>query len=140
VTPESTLVVDTNVAVKWFVPEPMSDRAAILLHSGVRMIAPSVIEVEFGNVMRKKLRQQEVTAGEAGRALESLASLVDLRSADGLLAEAWAITVRYNPSFSDALFFALAIWEGCRLVTADEKLINGLGARFRDRFLRLSEI
>ena len=48
--------------------------------------------------------------------------------------------MRYDRSFYDALYVALAVLEDCRVVTADEKLVNGMGAAFRDRFLLLQDV
>jgi predicted nucleic acid-binding protein len=140
VTAEGPLVVDANVAIKWFVPEALSDRAAFLLRQRRLLLAPLILPAEFGNVMRKKLRTGEIQPDDAAAAIGGVLALVDLRPISDLLRAAWDITVHHNRSFYDALYVALAVREGCQMVTADEKLVNGMGALFRDRFLLLDEV
>ena len=140
VTAERRLVVDANVAMKWFVQEPLSEEARILLRGDNILTAPDVLPMEFGNVMAKKLRRGEVEAAEAGKAIERVRALVWLLPSSELFTRAWDLVVQYNRSFYDALYLALAVREGCRLVTADEKLVNGMGTALRDHFLPLGNV
>ncbi len=52
------LVVDSSVAVKWFVVEPYSTEARLILdayQNGVlSLLAPDLINAEFGNIIWKK--------------------------------------------------------------------------------------
>ena len=134
-----SLVVDVCVAVKWFVEEVEAEKARSLLTSGLQLIAPDLFVAELGSALLKKVRQGEMTADAVLAALASIELVVTLLPSLAVAGEAFDLASRYNRSFYDALYVALAVREGCQVVTADEKLINGMGAPFRDRFLLLSD-
>ncbi len=134
------LVVDVSVAVKWFVAEDESAQARALVTSGIILMAPDLFIAELGSVLLKKVRRGEMLAEVVPRALASTNLVVGLAPSLSLTESAFEIAHRYNRSFYDALYVALAIREGCRLVTADESLVNGMGAAFRDTFLLLRDL
>ena len=47
------LIVDANVAVMWFVPEPSSEAAAALLDSADELVAPDYVHVEVASALPK---------------------------------------------------------------------------------------
>jgi len=57
VSDEGTLVVDAGVVVKWYIPESGSDRAAALLETDRRLIAPDLLLAEVANVLWKSRRE-----------------------------------------------------------------------------------
>lgn len=89
---------------------------------GVGKHAPHLIDAEVANVLRRHERQGLLTPDEALLALRAGASLVDHRYPHaGPLAElAW--TWRYNLSFYDALYVALAAGLDLPLITGDARL------------------
>jgi len=49
--------VDAGVVVKWYIPESGSDRAAALLETDRRLIAPDLLLAEVANVLWKSRRE-----------------------------------------------------------------------------------
>ncbi len=120
-------VVDASIAVKWFVPEPHAINASRLLYGSFELLAPDLIFPEFGNVLWKKWRRDEITAGFAIGIIEDFRRLSIHRYDSKLFfGEAWSIAERFGRSFYDSLYLALAKAEGCPFVTADKKLYNAL--------------
>lgn len=119
--PAGKLVVDTSVVVKWYLPEIGSEEAAKLLERVDPLIAPDLLVAEFGNVIWKRTVRGELTEGEAENIVDVFTSgrLVELRSATPFLRPAFDIAARWRCSVYDSLYLAVALAEGCDLVTAD---------------------
>jgi predicted nucleic acid-binding protein len=122
-----TWVVDASVAVKWFVPELLSDQAGLLLEAGSAghsaLIAPDLVVAEFGSVLSKKMRAGELTSREAREVLDGfLAAPVEFVSSAGLAHAGLEIAAVVHCTFYDALYLATAQAVRGRLVTADEGL------------------
>jgi predicted nucleic acid-binding protein len=123
----SKVVVDASVAAKWLVTESLSDKALTLLGGSDDFIAPDLFLPEVGNILWKKARAGDLTpamASERFRALQSMG--VALVPSAGIADRALAIALEYRRTVYDALYLALAEAEGCRFVTADERLVNSL--------------
>lgn len=121
-----SLVIDSSIAVKWYLPEEGSDRAALLLESGSALFAPDLLISEVGNVLWK--RRRDMPAEELRVIAGTLTSAcpITLRSSGALLEGALSIALAFDRTVYDSLYLALAVSEDCRLVTADERLINAL--------------
>ena len=65
--------VDASVAVKWFVSEPLSENARLLLAHRLDLHAPDLLLAEFANVICKKIRRKELEASP--RYVDSLSTL-----------------------------------------------------------------
>jgi predicted nucleic acid-binding protein len=70
------VVVDASVAIKWFLPEPLSNEAERLLDGGDALFAPDFLLIEFGNVIWKKARLGELARADADAALAALRAWV----------------------------------------------------------------
>jgi predicted nucleic acid-binding protein len=126
-----TAVVDASVAVKWVIPEVLSDRANALRARAEQMLAPDLLLAEAANAFGKKLLRHELTAREASTALELLtASGLDFRPTGPLLARALELARRLRHPVYDCVYLALAQEENATLVTADARLLR-LTARRR---------
>jgi predicted nucleic acid-binding protein len=55
---------------------------------------------------------------------------LSLTATADLLQRAYEVAVTYKRSVYDAMYVALSVQEQCPLVTADEKLVNAVGADF----------
>jgi len=121
-----SLVVDSSVVVKWYIPENTSDRATALLRSGFRLLAPDLLIPEVGNVLWK--RRRDLPAVESEAIATSLASAcpVALYPSSALLQGALDLALAHERSVYDSLYLALAVSEDCRLITADERLSNAM--------------
>jgi predicted nucleic acid-binding protein len=131
----ANLVVDSGVAVKWFVVEPHSTEARRVLdgyQSGtLSFLAPDLINAEFGNIIWKKHLFQGLDADDAQDIINSFRALqfVFTPSAS-LLDDAFKIAAAHRRTVYDALYLALRVRENCQFVTADEKLVNAVGPSF----------
>jgi predicted nucleic acid-binding protein len=119
----TTYVIDTSVAIKWYLPEVYQAEAQRFLDPAFDRHAPDFIHAELGSVLLKKVRRGEITADEGRQYLGHLAGAPLLtREALPLRPVAFEIATRIGCSFYDGLFLALALQLGGRLVTADDKL------------------
>jgi predicted nucleic acid-binding protein len=121
-------VVDASVALKWVLPEDHSESAARLLVEGLELWAPDLVWSELGNILWKKWRREEIPGERVPTFLRVLQSFpVQIHPSEELLDEAWAIARDFHRSFYDSLYLALAVSQGCPLVTADRRLYNAVG-------------
>lgn len=122
-------VVDASVAAKWFIPEIHSAAASRFLDPEILLCAPDLIVPEFGNVLWKKVRREEITAAEAGEILSAFAVLpIEIHSSAALLPAAFEIAVSLDCTVYDSLYVALAVADECALVTADARLHGAVSA------------
>jgi predicted nucleic acid-binding protein len=129
------LVVDSSVAVKWFVAEPYSTEARRILdayqNGTLSFLASDLINAEFGNIIWKKHLFQGLAVSDAQDILDKFRLLQFTLTPTGeLLKDAYRIAVTHQRTVYDALYLALGIRENCQVVTADEKLVNAVGTAF----------
>jgi predicted nucleic acid-binding protein len=129
-------VVDASVVLKWFLREPDSASADILLekflNDEVELIAPDLILLETANALWKRVSvRKEMSAKEAALIHRDLLTLPLALIASGTIAEvALQIALEYKHSVYDSLYCALAIERECNFVTADRVLANKLQTVF----------
>jgi len=58
-----TLIVDANVAIKWFLPEIHKNEALRLLNPRYSLHVPNLFLLEFGNVVCKKVTSPRYYCG-----------------------------------------------------------------------------
>lgn len=118
-----TLVVDASVAVKWFLPEPASDRAEALRDHPGPLVAPDLILLEVGNVLIRAARRGDVPFADVQEAITRLAAgPVRLTRASDIIAEALAIAGRHGGTVYDAVYIAAAKSLDAALVTDDREM------------------
>ena len=123
----SCYVVDASVAVKWFVPEPHSQAALRFLDGDRQLIAPDLLVPEIGNTLWKKVTRKEVPLRVAKEILQMLNTTpIEFYPSAPMLETALNISIKERRSIYDSLYLALALLRECRLITADEKLLNSL--------------
>lgn len=120
------VVVDASVVIKWFVEEEYFETARTLGRGTRTNLAPDLLLAEAGSAFLKKTRRQEMTVNDALIALARIPQEISLLPSQPLLSVAYRIALDYGRSFYDSLYVALALQEQCTLVTADERLYNGL--------------
>jgi len=63
------IVVDSSVAIKWFVPEPLSDESRRVLDGyqagAFTLLAPDLLAAEIGNIVWEKISLSGI--GKGGR-------------------------------------------------------------------------
>ena len=122
-------VIDTSVAVKWFLDEDGQAEADLLSGLGARLIAPSLVLVELANVLWTKQRRgvidRAVVTQMLHKAPRYFSELVDSSS---LIGRALELACDHEHPVYDCLYVALTLERDCRLVTADQKLISCFAA------------
>lgn len=140
------LVVDTNVAVKWYLPEDLVDEALQVLDAGERgdlwLLAPDSAESEFWNVMWQEHRKGKLDIDEVWEHWDAFEnSNLLLAELVTLMPEATKIAADTGCIIYDALFVALAELEDTVVVTADEKLLKALKeSRYEHRSVHLRNV
>jgi len=130
------LVVDSSVAVKWYVDEQHSTEARRILADykagSLILLAPDLIYAEFGNIMWKKRTFQGFNPNDAERIVKRFRaqSVFSLTSTADLVEDAYRLAVAHRRTVYDSLYLALSLRAGCQFVTADEKLVNAIGSAF----------
>lgn len=129
-------VVDASVMVKWFVPEIHAGAARGLLREDYSLCAPDLARAEFGNVLWKKWRRNELSAEVVEGVLRDLERFaLAIETSEPLMQTAWDVARMYDRSFYDGLYVALALRLDCPLVTADRRLHNALRGTEMDGYL-----
>jgi predicted nucleic acid-binding protein len=130
-----TFVLDSSVALKWVLPEALSDKAIRLrddFHKGVLdLIAPDIFPVETLHVLTKAERQKRIGHGTGQVLWQSIiADCPVLHPHMPLLDRAYEIASAERIGIYDSIYVALAEREICELVTADDKLVKNLQAKY----------
>lgn len=128
-------VLDSYVAVKWFLAEPDSDKAVKVLDEFDRciheLLSPDIFPVEVAHAITKTERRGLITPQEGSQAIADLmVFLPELHPYLPLLPRAYQIASQAKIGLYDCLYIALAERESCELLTADERLVNNLGQAF----------
>ena len=120
-------VVDASVAVKWFVPEELTQEALGYLRDDHELLIPDLLWSEFSNILWKKVRRGELIPTEATQIL-SLCRQVPFQVAESmeLIDSALAIALRLDRTVYDSVYLALAAQRDCAMVTADRRLFNAV--------------
>ncbi len=128
-------VLDSNIALKWVLPEADSDKARILrvefqnqIHE---LLAPDVFPVEIAHGLAKAERRGIIPVGDADRLLANvLATPPRFLPYLLLLKRALEIASRARVGVYDCLYVAHAEREVCKLLTADDRLVRALQPTF----------
>lgn len=115
---------DCSVALKWFVPEPLSDEAEILLdrfQSGAdHLFAPGLLLAEFGHSLLKRRQGQGFTPDEIRQFWEEFLELgIETVPIATLARDAMRLALDRMANYYDAVYVALARSRGCSVLTAD---------------------
>jgi predicted nucleic acid-binding protein len=105
-----TVVVDTSVAIKWFVRE-MGRKQALSILDAPERHAPDLIVAEIGNVAWRKAIQGEVTGEQARFVCASVRRyFAVLHRSEALIARAIDIALWLRHPIYDCLYLACAEW------------------------------
>ena len=120
-------VVDASVAVKWFVPENLTEAALSILRDDHELLVPDLLWPEFANILWKKARRGELTSDEVTQILsvcrEVPFEVVDSKS---LIETALQIAIAVDRTVYDSVYLALAVERDCVVLTADRRLFNSI--------------
>jgi predicted nucleic acid-binding protein len=109
-----------------------TDRADQLMEraflSTEQMHAPQLLDIEITQVLRRLVRQREITAARAEQALQDLADLlIERHDHQALIQRIWQL--RDSLSAYDGAYVALAEGLAAPLLTCDGKLAGAHGHR-----------
>ena len=130
------LVVDTSVALKFYLPEEGHEEAVELLEAAeagaVELLAPGTIMPEGFNALAQQRRRSLLDEEDAAGTWEKLlAAPVYTYATEDLIERAAEIANETSVIVYDALFLALAEEAQTVMVTADGKLLRTLnGTRY----------
>lgn len=124
-------VLDSSVALKWVLPEADSARAVRLrdehrngLHE---LLAPDIFIPEIANALVSAERQGRIKTGESAIFLHDiLRAAPAIHPTPPLLLRSMALAIATRRAVYDCIYLALAEFEGCELVTADDQFARGL--------------
>lgn len=121
-----SFVVDTSVAIKWIVDEEGSDKADLL--QGADMVAPALLRIEAGNVLRTLAAKQILAIARAVDLYLFLQTApITIIDADELLERrALDLALALEHPIYDCVYLALAERMDRRLITADRRFIKAL--------------
>lgn len=132
----SRYVIDASVALKWFVPEILSEAAVHWLDGENELLVPDLLLVEFTNILWKKARLNELREREARKIVQALPAMPwQVHAAAPFLQAAFEIAWRLQRSVYDSLYLALAVAHECCLVTADKKFYRAVEASPLARYI-----
>ena len=121
------VVADASVIVKWYVPEPHSADAELLLLPNFTVHVPELAIPELGNILWKKQCQGEPSEPDIARILAAFAAApVTFHSQVSLLSGAVTGALATGQTVYDWTYLALAISLSCPFVTADRKFYEAL--------------
>lgn len=128
---EGGFVLDSSVIVKWFAEEEFTDKALNfrreLLSGRLEIAVPDLILYEIPNALRfsQRLGEEDIKSAISsifGIGVDIIAPL------KRVLDSAVGLSFKFNISFYDAYFIALAKDLEYKFITADEKLCNKIKA------------
>jgi predicted nucleic acid-binding protein len=132
-------VIDARVAIKWVVAEAGTEAAVLLRRK--RLLAPDLLVAECANILRKKVRRNELSLAEAIAAARPLQRAdVEVEPMRPLLEPATRLSVALDHPACDCVYLALAEALSCAMVTADERLYRKGLAGSSARVVRLGDI
>jgi len=138
-------IIDASVVAKLFFPEPLHKEAIIFfqnsIHNNYQLLAPSLIDYEFGNICWKKFYRGEIKAREAEKIINDFQQLPITRmNVIPILNIILDFSIKSETTFYDSSYLVLAIELKGQFVTADEKFFQKVQGYFPDFINILSEI
>jgi predicted nucleic acid-binding protein len=122
------IVIDASVAVRWVVDEAHRAEAMQVFDLGHELSAPDLIFPEVANVLRKKVKMNQISAEQARLAMLGLVETpMAVVQTAGLAGEALSLAQRLDHPAYDCFYLACALGAG-RLVTADEQFATKCAA------------
>ncbi len=133
----SELVLDTSVAIAWYLPEVFAEEARAwrrrLQEGRVSLVVPTLHFWEFANVLRTYVRRHELEA-DLAHEIYDVHLAAPLLTADPEPAGMLATALDYDATAYDAVFIALTLARDAVLLTSERSTspwVVRLGERVR---------
>jgi predicted nucleic acid-binding protein len=121
------IVADASVSVKWYVTEINTPEAEKLLNGSYEIHAPELILPEFGSIIWKKVRRNDLTEREATQIINTFSKQsITFHSHQPLLRAAFTGAQLSGQTVYDWSYLALAVSLSCEFITADERFYKAL--------------
>ena len=131
-------ILDASVAVKWFVREPLRDKALQVrkdyAEGKIDLLAPSLIRYEIGNALRFHPGSSPRELADAVNTVSGM-QIDDGELSPEIVETASEIAFQEKLTFYDGIYLALAEKHVARLLTDDRKLYREV--RKRSKLLQL---
>jgi predicted nucleic acid-binding protein len=123
------IVIDASALLEILLRTDRADRLMERAISGSEQLhAPQLLDIEVTQVLRRLVRQKEITAARAEQALQDLADvLIERHEHQALVQRIWQL--RDSLSAYDGAYVALAEALAAPLLTCDGKLAGSHGHR-----------
>ena len=139
----SRYVLDASVAAKWFLSGAQenlkSEALAVLKEYTVgqlHLVVPDLFWPEIGNILWKASRIGRISKESAMQAIDVLREQsIPTYPSFPLFHSAFIIATSFDRTVYDSVYIALAVETNATFLTADERLVNALAARFPIRWL-----
>lgn len=137
-------VIDASVAVKWFVAEEHSDRAADLLRDGITRVSPELVFAEVGNALWAMCRRGNFSKDDYAAAMNVLKAMplgVPVPTSS-LIGAAARLALDLDHPVYDCIYLALALQEGYPVVTADRRFHDAVKRHpyLADRIIHIGDL
>jgi predicted nucleic acid-binding protein len=135
-------IVDSSVAIKWYLPEIHQEAALRLQNPDNCLQVPNLFRLEFGNVVCKKLRCEEISEAEADFIINELQLLpLEWYPDEPLFPKAYEIANQTARSLYDCLYLSMAMSLEGQMVTADLRFYDALkDSDYAERLLWIEDI
>ncbi len=123
------VVLDASVAVKWLVSEADSVMATKLLDESYDLNAPRLLVAEVANTLWRKALSGSLDTHEAARMTTALQDM-PLRWMDDepTCLDALRIALELGHPASDCMYLALALRNGAKVVTSDNRFVSAVAS------------
>ena len=135
-------IVDTSVAIKWFVKEDLHEQAIALSELGHELVAPNLIFAEVANVLRRRVRLGHISEEQAARSVKNLAKAFrHIVAIETVIDAAFDHSAQLDHSVYDVVYLVCALERpGSFLVTSDAKFeAKARTAGFGEKVLSLED-
>jgi predicted nucleic acid-binding protein len=127
-------VLDSSVSLKWALPEPDTAKALQLradFHNGTHeLISPDFFPLETAHALTRAERQRRISQGSGWVLWQKIMSdCPAMLPWNSLMPRAFDLSSRMRVGVYDCVYVALAEQEQCRVVTADQRLLNSFPAQ-----------
>lgn len=130
-------VIDSSIALQWVLVEAGTEAARdYVLADGAT--SPDILLVETANVLAKKVRASEISAGYAVEALAAVRAAVQLVSSEPLIERALELSIALSHPVYDCVFLACAEDVAGKLVTRDAPFAKRVAERGMGHLLEVT--
>ncbi len=125
----NVLVIDADIAAKWFFDEVGTAAARRVLSRDNQLHAPDFILLEIDNLCCRRIRLGEINLKEAQAVRTGFRKLpIQMHPFELLIEPAYEIANEIEAGLYDSLYIALAALLNGRLITADKRFFNKAAA------------